>query len=67
MKQIGRTSSLLLSGGHCRVKHRGVWPQGRGSARTLVAGVLPLSTQKQSMIRKLLFYRLTNDRINEFS
>lgn len=43
MKDIGLTYSLLVGGGHCWVKHRGVWPQGRGSARTLVAGVLPLS------------------------
>lgn len=55
MKHIGLTFSLLLSGGHCSVKHRGLWPQGKGSARTLVAGVLPLSTQKQSVIRKFLF------------
>lgn len=56
MKHIGLTYFLLVSGGHCRVEHRGVWPKGRGSARTLVAGVLPLSTQNQSVVRDLLLY-----------
>lgn len=56
MKHIGLTYFLLVSGGHRWVKHRGVWHQGRGSARTLVAGVLPLSNQNQSLIRNLLRY-----------
>lgn len=54
--QIGLTYFLLVSGGYCWVKHRGVWPKGRGLARTLVAGVLPLSSQNQSVIRNLLNY-----------
>lgn len=51
MKHIGLTYFLFVSGGHCWVKRRGVWPQGRGSARNLVAGVLPLSIQNQPVIR----------------
>lgn len=37
------TSSILGSGRKCWMIHRGRWPEGRGSARTLVAGGLPLS------------------------
>lgn len=37
------TSFNLGRGRNCCVIHRGGWPQGRGSARTLIAGGLPLS------------------------
>lgn len=37
------TSSILGRWRKCWVFHRGRWPEGRGSARTLVAGGLPLS------------------------
>lgn len=39
--------SLLVRGGHSWVVHRGWWPEGRGSARTLVAGGLPLSEEER--------------------
>lgn len=42
-----------MSGGHCWVIHRGGWPQGRGSARTLVAGGLPLSDGERFIITYL--------------
>ena len=42
-KVLAYTCSLLVEGGHHGVIHRGGWPEGRGSARTLVAGGLPLS------------------------
>lgn len=40
---LAYTCSFLVSGGI----HRGGWPEGRGSARTLVAGGLPLSDGKR--------------------
>lgn len=42
-KHVSITCSLLLSWGSFWGVHRGGWPEGRGSARTLVAGGLPLS------------------------
>lgn len=39
--------SLLVRGGHSWVVLRGWWPEGRGSARTLVAGGLPLSEEER--------------------
>lgn len=42
------TSSALGGGRKCWVVHRGRWPEGRGSARTLVAGGLPLSGKGRS-------------------
>lgn len=58
---LAYTCSLLVSGRHCRVIHRGGWPEGRGSARTLVAGGLPLSGEERFVITYLqnpqkLFY-----------
>lgn len=40
---LALTSSILGRGRRGLVIHRGRWPEGRGSARTLVAGGLPLS------------------------
>lgn len=42
------TSSILGRWRKCGVIHRGRWPEGRGSARTLVAGGLPLSDKGRS-------------------
>lgn len=64
MKDNGLTYSLLVSGGHCWVNHRGVWLKGRGLARTLGAGVLPLSNEDQSVVRNLPFY-CSNSRWNK--
>lgn len=50
MKDLARTCSLLVSGRCCWAIHRGGWPQGRGSARTLVAGGLPLSDEQHVYI-----------------
>lgn len=44
------TCSLLVSGRHWWAIHRGRWPEGRGSARTLVAGGLPLSDEERFII-----------------
>lgn len=46
------TSPILRRGRKCWVIHRGRWPEGRGSARTLVAGGLPLSDKGRSEFRK---------------
>lgn len=46
------TYSLLVSRRHWWVIHRGRWPQGRGSARTLVAGGLPLSDEGRPIIKQ---------------
>lgn len=50
---LAYTCSLLVSGRRCWAIHRGGWPQGRGSARTLVAGGLPLSDEDRSMFTYL--------------
>lgn len=43
MFAFGPTWFLLVRGRHFWEIKRGAWPEGRGSARTLVAGGLPLS------------------------
>lgn len=45
------TSPILGGGRKCLVIHRGRWPEGRGSARTLVAGGLPLSGRGRSELQ----------------
>lgn len=44
------TSFILGREGDCWVIHRGGWPQGRGLARTLVAGGLPLSDRGRGRV-----------------
>lgn len=52
---VALTCSLLVRWRQRWVIQRGGWPQGRGSARTLVAGGLPLSGEEAFMVTCFIF------------
>lgn len=57
---VAHTCSLLVRWRQWWVIQRGGWPQGRGSARTLVAGGLPLSDEEAFMVTWFIFPSLVS-------